>query len=101
MTNYKSDYYFNSKINEDSLPSKSRPLISQDNSKDDNNLLFSIIKELAINNDLNLPSKDKDFFNMSELNNFEFKNVGIPISKENIDIDKLNKIMKIISKYNE
>ena len=74
-------------------------LISENLSEDKDNL-FGLIKELAINNDLPLPNKEKDFGSLSKNNIFQSHKSEIDIHQEKIDKNMLQKVLNIISKYN-
>ena len=68
-----------------------------DNNEDDN--LFCFIKELAINNDLPLPNKEKDF-GINNINILFSKNNSEMQYKDKYDKNMLKNIFSIISKYN-
>ncbi len=74
-------------------------LISENLSEDEDNL-FGFVKELAINNDLPLPNKEKDFCSLSKNNLFQSHKSEFEINKEKIDKNMLQKILNIVSKYN-
>lgn len=67
---------------------------------EENYKLFELTLEMAIKNDLDLPSKDKDFispenYDINIQNNFdEIKTI------DKIEKSKLEEIIKILSKYN-
>ena len=65
-----------------------------------NDKLYRLTLELAINYDLNLPSKEKDFSTLDEKNIIGNQINYLDINYEDkIDNHKLNEVMKIISKY--
>ena len=70
---------------------------SVNNSFSESNLIFEFILEKAINYDLMLPSKEKDFTILDRNDTFN----QLDINEEKIDKVKLDKIMEIISKYNK
>ena len=66
---------------------------------EDNNKLFEFILEMAINNDLDLPSKNKDF-TYPESNDINLQNNYFELNTINkIDKNKTEEIMKILAKY--
>ena len=71
--------------------------IYDNNNEDDN--LFCFIKELAINNDLPLPNKEKDF-GINNINILFSKNNSEMQYKDKYDKNMLKNIFSIISKYN-
>ena len=67
----------------------------------ENNKLFEYIKEMAIDYNLILPSKDNDCQQI-ENNNLSFHNLSFEKDDDDIiDKNKLNEVMKILSKYND
>ena len=74
-------------------------IISDNLSDEKNNDLFDYIKELAINNDLPLPSKEKD----SEISTNKYlaldQESEFNMNKKPIDKYMLNEVFKILSKY--
>ena len=73
-------------------------LISANLSEDKDNL-FNFIKEFAINNDLPLPNKEKDFGLQNKDNIFSKQNSEFESNSEKIDKDMLKNILLIISKH--
>ena len=66
---------------------------------EDNNKLFEFILEIAINNDLDLPSKNKDFTCLLN-NDINLQNNYFELNSINkIDKNKTEEIMKILAKY--
>ena len=73
-------------------------LISANLSEDKDNL-FNFIKEFAINNDLPLPNKEKDFGVQNNDNIFSKQNSEFESNSEKMDKDMLKNILLIISKH--
>ena len=73
-------------------------LISANLSEDKDNL-FNFIKEFAINNDLPLPNKEKDFGVQNNVNIFSKQNSEFESNSEKMDKDMLKNILLIISKH--
>ena len=100
--NLSNSIIINSQLNsKNSTFSKQSNLTPSKNSLSlENNKLFEFTLEMAINSDLILPSKDKDFsyFEKDSLYT-ESNSFGIKTPNK-IDKNKLGEIMKIISKYN-
>ena len=87
--------YNNSK--KSNMTSLTKENIYDNNNEDDN--LFCFIKELAINNDLPLPNKEKDF-GINNINILFSKNNSEMQYKDKYDKNMLKNIFSIISKYN-
>ena len=93
-------YFLSSQTPNNSKKSNMTSLIKEntyDNNEDDN--LFCFIKELAINNDLPLPNKEKDF-GINNINILFSKNNSEMQYKDKYDKNMLKNIFSIISKYN-
>ena len=70
------------------------------NLSDDNDNLFGFIKELAINNDLPLPNKEKDYGLINQdYNIFSKQKSEFDLNKEKLDRNMLKNVLLIISKY--
>ena len=92
--------YMNNNIQVNNYSKLSQSIFGKSNNILNNDKLFRLTVELAINYDLNLPSKDKDF-SILDNNNIYNRNNYLEINNEDrIDNSKLNEVMKIISKYN-
>ena len=92
-----------SKISKYSQQSQSQTHIAStnNNSDEENNKLYEFTLEMAINYDLILPSKEKDFSYL-EKDTIFIQNSPYEIKTGyQIDKKKLNEIMKILSKYND
>ena len=92
-------FNINSDINNCSKISKTQSITSTNYLSENNDKLFKQTLELAINNNLILPSKDKDFFTVNNDSIYNHNNILEINSKEKLDWNKLNEIMKIFSKY--
>ena len=88
-----------SDINNSSKISKAQSITSTNYFSENNDKLFKLTLELAINNNLILPSKDKDFFVINNDSIYNYNNILEIYGKEKLDWNKLNEIMKIFSKY--
>ena len=100
-SNQESIFYISSQETSDIQSKKSNmtSLISANISEDSDNL-FGFIKELAINNDLPLPNKDKDYGVMNkDYNIFSKQNSDFDLNKEKLDRNMLKNVLVIISKY--
>ena len=74
-------------------------LIKSNLSEDKDNL-FGFIKELAINNDLPLPNKEKDYGLINQdYNIYSKQNSEFDLNKEKLDRNMLKNVLLIISKY--
>mgnify|MGYP006873061066 CR=1 FL=1 len=80
--------------------SKAQSISSTDYFSENNDKLFKQTLQLAINNNLMVPSKDKDFFSIDSESIYNHNNILEINNKEKLDWNKLSKIMKIFSKYN-
>ncbi len=86
-------------INNYSKISKTQSITSINYFSENNDKIFKQTLELAINNNLILPSKDKDFFTINNDSIYNHNNILEINGKENLDWNKLSEIMKIFSKY--
>ena len=100
LSNDESIFYISSQESSaiHSKKSNMASLISANLSEDKDNL-FNFIKEFAINNDLPLPNKEKDFGVQNNDNIFSKQNSEFESNSEKIDKDMLKNILLIISKH--
>ena len=61
-----------------------------------NNKLYQITVEMAVNYNLMIPSKNKDFISLEKKSIFNQNGIN---NEDRIDFNKLSEIMKILSKY--
>ena len=86
-------------IYNNSKKSNMTSLIKENTYDNEDDNLFCFIKELAINNDLPLPNKEKDF-GINNINILFSKNNSEMQYKDKYDKNMLKNIFSIISKYN-
>ena len=100
LSNDESIFYISSQESSaiHSKKSNMASLISANFSEDKDNL-FNFIKEFAINNDLPLPNKEKDFGVQNNDNIFSKQNSEFESNSEKMDKDMLKNILLIISKH--
>ena len=100
LSNDESIFYISSQESSaiHSKKSNMASLISANLSEDKDNL-FNFIKEFAINNDLPLPNKEKDFGLQNKDNIFSKQNSEFESNSEKMDKDMLKNILLIISKH--
>ena len=100
LSNEESIFYISSQESSAIHSKKSNmvSLISANLSEDKDNL-FNFIKEFAINNDLPLPNKEKDFGVQNNDNIFSKQNSEFESNSEKMDKDMLKNILLIISKH--
>ena len=100
LSNDESVFYISSQESSaiHSKKSNMASLISANLSEDKDNL-FNFIKEFAINNDLPLPNKEKDFGVQNNDNIFSKQNSEFESNSEKMDKDMLKNILLIISKH--
>ena len=100
LSNDESIFYISSQESSaiHSKKSNMASLISANLSEDKDNL-FNFIKEFAINNDLPLPNKEKDFGVQNNVNIFSKQNSEFESNSEKMDKDMLKNILLIISKH--
>ena len=100
LSNEESIFYISSQESSaiHSKKSNMASLISANLSEDKDNL-FNFIKEFAINNDLPLPNKEKDFGVQNNDNIFSKQNSEFESNSEKMDKDMLKNILLIISKH--
>lgn len=100
LSNDESIFYISSQESSaiHSKKSNMASLISANLSEDKDNL-FNFIKEFAINNDLPLPNKEKDFGVQNNDNIFSKQNSEFESNSEKMDKDMLKNILLIISKH--
>ena len=100
LSNEESIFYISSQESSaiHSKKSNMASFISANLSEDKNNL-FNFIKEFAINNDLPLPNKEKDFGVLNNDNIFSKQNSEFESNSEKMDKDMLKNILLIISKH--
>ena len=96
---FQNSFMKRSDINNSSKISKNQSITSTNYFSENNDKLFKQTLELAINNNLILPSKDKDFFIINNDSIYNHNNILEIYGKEKLDWNKLNEIMKIFSKY--
>ena len=101
LSNDESIFYISSQESSaiHSKKSNMASLISANLSEDKDNL-FNFIKEFAINNDLPLPNKEKDFgVQNNDDNIFSKQNSEFELNSEKMNKDMLKNILLIISKH--
>ena len=94
MESYNIDNSF--KNNSSKFSQKSNISSMNNNSFSENIKLFEATVEIAVNYNLILPSKNYDFILLEKKMIFDQNRIN---NENNIDLNKLNEIMKILSKY--
>ena len=94
MESYNIDNSF--KNNSSKFSQKSNISSMNNNSFSENIKLFEATVEIAVNYNLILPSKNYDFILLEKKMIFDQNRIN---NENSIDLNKLNEIMKILSKY--